>query len=94
MVVTAAPTLTLSKSSPNLAGNVLVGSLGGLGALSGAGNQQQSPAMSAGGALPPVGGPLVHQGSLRRRSKSEIAHQVRGAAGGRPTRVPACRACQ
>lgn len=89
MVVTPGAALTLSKSSGELAGPAaaFAGSFGGLGALSGTGN----PAMNAGGALPPVGGPLVHQGSLRRRSKTEIAHQVRRGAVGRPTTLAANR---
>ena len=69
MVLVRSSTLFASRSSPRLSNEALVGSVPGC--FSGYGN---SGSMS-GAPLPPTGPPLASQGSLRRRSKQEIADQ-------------------
>lgn len=65
MVLVGSSALFASRSSPRLSSEALAGSVPGC--FSGYGGMSAS--------LPPTGPPLASQGSLRRRSKQEIADQ-------------------
>lgn len=92
MLLGAPPLSIVKPANPPLgsgalgSGVQLVGSVP-TGSLCGPGNEAHSTAAMAGpGGLPPAGaahGGLSHQGSLRRRSKAEIAELLQGNLRGR-----------